>query len=113
MASGTIAFADGTVHRVVRYDRDPQTMKMNLKLNGQIRQDASTSMMIFPVAAIIEFISSFVTLEPGDIISTGTPSGVGSTTGTFVKPGDKLEATIEQIGTLVSRSARNRKLRHA
>ncbi len=82
--------------------RDPQTMKMNLKLNGQIRQDASTSMMIFPVAAIIEFISSFVTLEPGDIISTGTPSGVGSTTGTFVKPGDKLEATIEQIGTLVS-----------
>ncbi|MBL8826051.1 MAG: fumarylacetoacetate hydrolase family protein, partial [Planctomycetaceae bacterium] len=82
--------------------RDPQTMKMNLKLNGQIRQDASTSMMIFPVAAVIEFISSFVTLEPGDIISTGTPSGVGSTTGTFVKPGDKLEATIEQIGTLVS-----------
>lgn len=82
--------------------RDPQTMKMNLRLNGQIRQDASTSMMIFPVAAVIEFISSFVTLEPGDIVSTGTPSGVGSTTGTFVKPGDTLEATIEQIGTLVS-----------
>lgn len=82
--------------------RDPQVLPMNLKLNGEIRQNANTGLMIFPVAALIEFISSFVTLEPGDIISTGTPSGVGSTTGTFVKPGDVLTATIEQIGTLVS-----------
>jgi len=81
---------------------DPQTMPMTLKLNGQIKQDANTGLMIFPVAAVIEFISSFVTLEPGDIISTGTPSGVGSTTGTFVKPGDKLEAAIDKIGVLVS-----------
>ena len=73
-----------------------------LTLNDEIRQDASTAQQIFPVAAVIEFISSFVTLEPGDMISTGTPSGVGSTTGTFVKPGDVLEASISSIGTLRS-----------
>lgn len=81
---------------------DPQTLPMQLKLNGQTRQDASTALMIFPVAAIIEFISSFVTLEPGDIISTGTPAGVGNTTGTYVGPGDTLEASITGIGTLVT-----------
>lgn len=81
---------------------DPQQLKMCLKLNGQTRQDASTGLMIFPVAAVIEFISAFVTLEPGDIISTGTPAGVGHASGTFVKPGDTLEASIEGIGTLVS-----------
>ncbi len=81
---------------------DPQKLPMNLKLNGEIRQNASTALQIFPVAAVIEFISSFVTLEPGDLISTGTPAGVGNTTGTYLKAGDKLEATIEGIGTLVS-----------
>ena len=81
---------------------DPQALPMRLTLNGQIRQDASTALMIFPVAAVIEFVSSFVTLEPGDIISTGTPAGVGNTTGTYVKAGDVLEATIEGIGTLRS-----------
>jgi len=81
---------------------DPQKLPMQLKLNGQVRQDASTGLMIFPVAAIIEFISSFVTLEPGDMISTGTPAGVGNTTGTYVGPGDTLEASITGIGTLVT-----------
>lgn len=81
---------------------DPQTLDMKLRLNGQIRQDSSTAKQIFPVAAVIEFISAMVTLEPGDIISTGTPSGVGSSSGTFVKPGDTLEAGIASIGTLVS-----------
>ena len=81
---------------------DPQQLPMHLKLNDQVRQNASTGLMIFPVAALIEFISSFVTLEPGDIISTGTPAGVGSSTGTFVKPGDTLTAHIDQIGTLVT-----------
>lgn len=81
---------------------DPQALPMQLLLNSEIRQNATTGLMIFPVAAIIEFISSFVTLEPGDIISTGTPAGVGSTTGTFVKPGDTLTARIDQIGTLVT-----------
>ncbi|HEX4132007.1 MAG TPA: fumarylacetoacetate hydrolase family protein [Pirellulales bacterium] len=79
---------------------DPQQLKMQLRLNGAVRQDASTALQIFPVAAIVAFISDLVTLEPGDIISTGTPSGVGSASGTFLKPGDMLEASIERIGTL-------------
>ncbi|WZO99460.1 fumarylacetoacetate hydrolase family protein [Isosphaeraceae bacterium EP7] len=79
---------------------DPQALHLSLTVNGETKQDGSTGQMVFPVAAIIEFISSFVTLEPGDVISTGTPSGVGSATGTYLKPGDLVEATIEGIGTL-------------
>jgi 2-keto-4-pentenoate hydratase/2-oxohepta-3-ene-1,7-dioic acid hydratase in catechol pathway len=81
---------------------DPQTLKLELKLNGEVRQNSTTAAMIFPVAALIEFIASISTLEPGDIISTGTPSGVGSATGTFLKPGDVMHASIGSIGTLVS-----------
>lgn len=81
---------------------DPQQLPMKLTLNGEIKQNASTEQMIFPVAAVIEFISSFVTLEPGDIISTGTPDGVGNTKGIFLKPGDRLVAAIERIGELAS-----------
>ncbi len=81
---------------------DPQTLPMRLSLNGQTQQDASTALMIFPVAAVIEFIASFVTLEPGDIISTGTPAGVGNAKGLYLKPGDTLEAHIERIGTVVT-----------
>ncbi len=76
---------------------------MRLELNGQTRQDASTAQQIFPVAAVIEFISRMVTLEPGDLISTGTPAGVGSTTGTFLKPGDVMRGAVERIGELVTR----------
>ena len=53
---------------------DPQALAMQLRLNGETRQNGSTAQQIFPVAAIIAFISSFVTLEPGDMISTGTPA---------------------------------------
>lgn len=81
---------------------DPQGLRLELKLNGQTQQDASTGQMIFSVAQLIEFISSMVTLEPGDIISTGTPAGVGAAKGLFLKPGDVLEASIESIGKLTS-----------
>ncbi len=81
---------------------DPQSLAMQLRVNGQLKQDSSTAHQIFPVAAVIAFISSFVTLEPGDIISTGTPAGVGNTTGTYLQPGDTIEASISQIGRLVS-----------
>ena len=81
---------------------DPQALAMQLRLNGEIRQDASTALQIFPVAAVIEFISSFVTLEPGDLISTGTPAGVGNTTGTYLKPGDLMHGSIASIGTLTT-----------
>ena len=79
---------------------DPQDLSLQLRLNGELRQNSSTSQQVFPVAAVIEFISSFVTLEAGDIISTGTPDGVGNTTGTYLKSGDVLEASIGSIGTL-------------
>lgn len=82
---------------------DPQSLPMRLSVNGQTQQDASTGLMIFPVAAVIEFISNFVTLEPGDIISTGTPAGVGFAKGLFLKPGDAIEAHIGGIGTLHTR----------
>jgi 2,4-didehydro-3-deoxy-L-rhamnonate hydrolase len=79
---------------------DPQKLKMTLKVNGQIEQDASTADMVFPVAAIVSFVSSFVTLEPGDIISTGTPDGVGHAKGKYLKRGDVVEAAIDGIGVL-------------
>ena len=81
---------------------DPQGLTLQLSVNGERKQDSTTGHQIFPVAAVIEFISSFVTLEPGDIISTGTPSGVGNASGTYLKPGDRVEAAIGSIGTLVS-----------
>jgi 2-keto-4-pentenoate hydratase/2-oxohepta-3-ene-1,7-dioic acid hydratase in catechol pathway len=81
---------------------DPQTLKLTLKVNGETQQDASTADMVFPVAAIVEFISSYITLEPGDIISTGTPAGVGAAKGKFLKAGDSLHAEIENIGVLTN-----------
>ena len=85
---------------------DPQTLKLELKLNGDTKQSSSTAQMIFPIAALIEFISSMVTLEPGDIISTGTPSGVGHTSGTFLKDGDTMHGCIEKIGVLITKVAK-------
>ena len=79
---------------------DPQTLDLKLRVNGETEQDGSTAEMVFPVAEIVSFISSFVTLEPGDIISTGTTAGVGSAKGKFLHPGDQVEAEIGQIGIL-------------
>jgi 2,4-didehydro-3-deoxy-L-rhamnonate hydrolase len=79
---------------------DPQSLSIRLTVNGDLKQSATTAQMVFPVAAVVAFLSRFVTLEPGDVISTGTPSGVGSATGTYLKPGDIVRATIGGIGTL-------------
>ena len=81
---------------------DPQTMPLKLKVNGQVMQDANTSQMIFSVAALVSILSSFTTLEPGDIISTGTPSGVGNARKPpiYLKSGDVVEAEIGGIGLL-------------
>jgi 2,4-didehydro-3-deoxy-L-rhamnonate hydrolase len=81
---------------------DPQKLKMKLSVNGTVKQDATTGQQIFPVAAVVAFISDIVTLEPGDLIATGTPGGVGHTSGTYLHAGDRMEAWIEGIGTLVS-----------
>ena len=81
---------------------DPQALTMELRLNGEVRQSAETSQMIFGVAQLIAFASRFMTLQPGDIIATGTPAGVGATTGTYLAAGDVMEATIQGLGTLVT-----------
>jgi 2-keto-4-pentenoate hydratase/2-oxohepta-3-ene-1,7-dioic acid hydratase in catechol pathway len=79
---------------------DPQGLELSLSLNGERKQHSSTREMISTVAETIAFASRFMTLEPGDVIETGTPSGVGATTGTYVKAGDVMEAHIEKLGTL-------------
>jgi len=79
---------------------DPHKLSLKLEVNGEVKQQGSTSQMVFPVGAVIEFISRMVTLEPGDLISTGTPAGVGAASGTFLKPGDVMRGTIQEIGTL-------------
>ena len=79
---------------------DPQVLPLKLTVNGEVHQDASTALQIFPVAAELEFVSAFVTLEPGDIISTGTAAGVGHAKGVHLNPGDIVEAGIDGIGVL-------------
>ena len=79
---------------------DPQVLDLRLTVNGKERQHSNTDRMIFPVAAVVEFVSNWVTLEPGDIIATGTCEGIGLSTGEMLQPGDVVEATIEGIGTL-------------
>ena len=78
---------------------DPDNLHLTLKVNGEIKQDANTGQMIFNVGELIEFTSTLVTLEPGDIISTGTPSGVGHPDEKLAD-GDVVEIEIEKIGTL-------------
>ncbi|UCG58077.1 MAG: fumarylacetoacetate hydrolase family protein [Phycisphaerales bacterium] len=79
---------------------DVQNLDMTLTVNGQARQKANTSQMIYPVAEIVSFLSHIMTLEPGDVIATGTPAGVAVATGKFLEPGDRIECTIERLGTL-------------
>ena len=74
---------------------NPDDLKIETFLNGELRQSACTSDLIFGVAVLTSFISSVMTLLPGDIISTGTPSGIGR-----MNPGDVVEIRIEKIGTL-------------
>jgi 2-keto-4-pentenoate hydratase/2-oxohepta-3-ene-1,7-dioic acid hydratase in catechol pathway len=81
---------------------NPQDLRLICRVNGETMQDDRTSNMIFDIATTIESLSSGMTLEPGEIISTGTPSGVGfaRVPPFFLKPGDKVEADIESIGVL-------------
>jgi 2-keto-4-pentenoate hydratase/2-oxohepta-3-ene-1,7-dioic acid hydratase in catechol pathway len=81
---------------------DPQNKRITLRLNGVTKQDARTSDMIFSVATIIEWLSKGLTLEPGDIIATGTPEGVGMgrSPQEWLQDGDVVETEIEGIGTM-------------
>jgi 2-keto-4-pentenoate hydratase/2-oxohepta-3-ene-1,7-dioic acid hydratase in catechol pathway len=77
-------------------------LRIEMRVNGTVRQSASTAEMIFDVATLLATLSQAMTLEPGDVLVTGTPSGVGKarTPPLFLKPGDVCEVSIERIGTL-------------
>lgn len=83
---------------------DPQNLRIMCRVNGETLQDSNTSEMIFGVAYLISYISQYMTLEPGDIIATGTPFGVGfsRTPPIYLKDGDVCEIEIEGIGTLTN-----------
>jgi 2-keto-4-pentenoate hydratase/2-oxohepta-3-ene-1,7-dioic acid hydratase in catechol pathway len=79
---------------------DSGNLRLWLDVNGERKQDANTSDMIWSVAEEIAAISEHMTLEPGDIVLTGTPAGVGLETGTYLKIGDKIDAEIQGLGRL-------------
>jgi len=79
---------------------DPHRLRITLRVNGVTKQDSDTGRMIFSIPELVEWCSSLVTLEPGDVISTGTPSGVGKALGEFLKSGDTVESEVEGIGVL-------------
>ncbi len=86
---------------------NPSGHRISLKVNGQIRQDSNTSDMLFDVAAIVSFLCASLTLDPGDVIASGTPSGValGMTPQLWLNVGDVVEAEIEGIGSLRNKIA--------
>lgn len=81
---------------------DPQNLHLVSRVNGETMQDANTELMIRSVADLVSFVSSRVRLEPGDIIATGTPEGVGTFQDIRLNPGDTVDVEIEQIGSLVN-----------
>jgi 5-oxopent-3-ene-1,2,5-tricarboxylate decarboxylase / 2-hydroxyhepta-2,4-diene-1,7-dioate isomerase len=74
---------------------DPHDLKIELRQNGETKQKSNTKFLLFKIPQLLEYISKFFTLEPGDIIATGTPAGIGP-----IQPGDIIEAEIEKIGIL-------------
>jgi 2-keto-4-pentenoate hydratase/2-oxohepta-3-ene-1,7-dioic acid hydratase in catechol pathway len=74
---------------------DPQKVQLTLRQNGEVRQDTNTSDMLWDVARLIEFATTFYTLHPGDVLFTGTPSGVSP-----IRPGDRLVASSPQLGSM-------------
>jgi 2-keto-4-pentenoate hydratase/2-oxohepta-3-ene-1,7-dioic acid hydratase in catechol pathway len=84
---------------------DPQALNLKCWLNGELRQNSNTSDMIFSVAEIVSYASRYMTLEPGDIISTGTPEGVilGMTPKVWMRAGDSVTVEVEKLGQLTNR----------
>jgi 2-keto-4-pentenoate hydratase/2-oxohepta-3-ene-1,7-dioic acid hydratase in catechol pathway len=89
---------------------DPHSLGIELRVNGEVRQESNTSDLIFKIPQVIEFISQDLTLRPGDIISTGTPSGVGvyMQPPVFLKNSDEIDIRVERIGTLRNRVVANK-----
>jgi 2-keto-4-pentenoate hydratase/2-oxohepta-3-ene-1,7-dioic acid hydratase in catechol pathway len=86
---------------------DPHALEITCRVNGVVKQHANTSELLFRIPAIIASLSKGITLEPGDLISTGTPSGVGftRTPPEYLKPGDVVEVEVESVGLLSNRVA--------
>ena len=84
---------------------DPTDVELTTRLNGEVMQSARTSQMIFDIPRTIEYLSSFTTLRPGDVIATGTPGGVGFARRppVWMVPGDTIEVTIEGVGRIANR----------
>ena len=80
---------------------DPAALEVKTFLNGKLKQRGTTAQLIFPVPHLVRFVSRIMTLNPGDVISTGTPAGVGS-----LEPGDRVDVQIEGVGTLSNTVAR-------
>lgn len=83
---------------------DPHQLRIQLELNGKIMQDSNTNQLIFKIPQLVSFLSELFTLEPGDVISTGTPPGVGFVRKppVFLQPGDQVSVIIEKIGRLTN-----------
>ena len=81
---------------------DPHTLGIRLRLNGQTMQDSNTNQLLFDVPTLIEYLSTYITLEPGDVIATGTPPGVGFARKPpiYMQPGDVVEVEIDGLGVL-------------
>jgi 2-keto-4-pentenoate hydratase/2-oxohepta-3-ene-1,7-dioic acid hydratase in catechol pathway len=79
---------------------DPQDVHIRLSVNGVVKQDSSTADMINPVFQVVSVASRLMTLEPGDVIATGCPAGVGAPRGDFLQPGDEVVVEIEGLGSL-------------
>ena len=79
---------------------DPQSLQVTLTRNGETLQDAPTSLMIFDIPTIIEYLTSRVTLRPGDVIATGTPGGVGKARGIRLEPGDVIVTEVSGVGRI-------------
>ncbi len=86
---------------------DPHRLRLTTHLNGELMQDGETSLMVFNVWDLVEFVSERVTLNPGDVISTGTPFGVGGFRKIFLKPGDVVRIEVAKVGVLENRVERD------
>ncbi len=81
---------------------DPHDLELRLEIDGETRQRANTGEMVYNIAQVVAFISTITTLESGDAIATGTPSGVGSASGRFLQAGQQVSLTLEKVGTLTN-----------
>ena len=81
---------------------DPEALALRTWVNGELRQDASTADLVFSIPELVDFIAQTITLEPGDLILTGTPSGVGMALDppVFLQPGDSVRIEIEDLGVI-------------